>query len=346
MSIIIPVYNVEEYIEKCIVSLQDQDLSKDEYEIIIINDGSPDNSREIVLRLMELYGNIVFIEQENKGVSIARNNGISRATGTYIMPIDPDDYVLPNSLKRILEKAIVRELDVIYLGFTILDQNDKLTWSTSYKEMEGKLFSGVDAYFAVRGEEVRDPDRSWAILYRRSLLQQFAIDYPEEVPYLEDGLFLAKVFCVAERCGFDSAPFYQRTTRPGSATNSKLFYDERALNGFIMAADDIRSFRKKYNLAIEKSNLVNHVIAKFILLPVTSCVGARDWNGYKKIKQRIVEMGFTKLELKGCRGVYYTYASHFNKSKDWFFFYYRFQLIMKSINYRIAKSKSRLVYIN
>jgi glycosyltransferase involved in cell wall biosynthesis len=81
LSVIIPVYNVEEYIEKCILSLQHQDIPEADYELIITNDGSPDNSLSIIRNLKKSYSNIVLIDQENQGVSIARNNAIARATG-------------------------------------------------------------------------------------------------------------------------------------------------------------------------------------------------------------------------------------------------------------------------
>jgi glycosyltransferase involved in cell wall biosynthesis len=337
LSIILPVYNVEEYIERCVISLEQQDIATNDFEIIIVNDGSPDNSRQVVETLMKRFSNILLINQENKGVSAARNEGIYRAAGQYLLFVDPDDYVLPHSLGPLLNKAILQDLDVLYLAFDILDAEGKLEWKTAYSDKEAMQFSGVEAYFAARGQQVRDPDRSWAMLYKRSLLQEFSIDYPRDVPYLEDGLFLAKVFCVAGQCGFNNTPFYQRTTRPGSATHSNLFYSERALNGFIKAALDIQTFRKKNSLLPPQQELVNHVIAKFILLPVTACVGAVDWKAYQKIKRSIVAAGFSQLELKGCRAVYYQYARYFNESKDWFFVYYSFQSILKSFKFQIAK---------
>ena len=233
LSIIVPAYKVEAYIEKCIRSLEDQDLPKEKYEIIVINDGSPDRCREIVEELQKELSNIILINQKNQGVSMARNNGIAIAKGKYIMPIDPDDYVLPNSFGRIIMRAFTDNLDVLYLGFDILDADGTLEWSTDYKRLKGEIYDGVGGYFASRGNTVRDPDRSWAILYRKALLDQFNIGYPKNVPYLEDGLFLLKVFSVAKRVGFEDHQFYQRTTRPGSATNSDLFFSDKAINGFI-----------------------------------------------------------------------------------------------------------------
>jgi glycosyltransferase involved in cell wall biosynthesis len=336
LSIIVPVYNVAEYIEKCILSLQDQDIVKEDYEIIVVNDGSPDSSAEVVRRLQGIYNNIILLEQENQGVSMARNNAIAIARGNYLMPIDPDDYIVPNSLMMVLDKAINQDLDVLYLGFDILDNKNNLIWKSPFKDLENKIFPGIEGYFAARGKQVMDPDRSVAILYRRALLEDFSISYTKDVPYLEDGLFLAKVFCHCRRCAFDSSPFYQRTTRPGSATHSKLVHSEKALAGFLKAAEDLRTFRRLHGLKNEQNKLVNHVIAKFILLPVTSCAGSRDLRAFRKVKDKIRTLGFNKLDLAGCREIYYKYGVHYNRSINWFFLYYSSQLILKSFSYRFS----------
>lgn len=322
LSIIVPVYNVEPFVERCLRSLEDQNLPKDQYQIIVTNDGSPDNSREVVLRLQKEFDNIILIDQENQGVSMARNNAIARASGKYILPIDPDDYILPDTLQDILEHCERDNLDVLYLSFDILDESGQLAWQTRFGEKKNTVLSGVDAYFAGRGPQVRDPDRSWAILYRKALLDEYNIQYPQNVPYLEDGLFLAKVFCVAQRCGFDATSFYQRTSRPGSATNSDLIYTEKALKGFIMAAKDIIAFKQRHQLNEHQLGLVNHAVAKFVFLPLTSCVGARDLKSFNKIKILIKQNGFDTLNLEGCRSIFLTLGKVYNMSKNAFFVYY------------------------
>ena len=121
LSVIIPMYNVAIYVERCLRSLEEQDIPQENYEIICINDGSPDNCSDIVRGLQFVFSNIVLLEQENQGVSMARNNGIEAATGRYILFIDPDDYVEKNSLGRKLDIISRHSLDVLYTGFTILN---------------------------------------------------------------------------------------------------------------------------------------------------------------------------------------------------------------------------------
>ena len=321
-SIIIPMYKVADHVTRCIESLQNQDIDKNQYEIICINDGSPDNCQEVVENLQKKYSNIVLINQVNQGVSMARNNGIAIAKAKYILPIDPDDYVVPNSLGRIAKLVQTNNYQVLYLGFEIFDANQKSIWKTNYTKQENKTFNGVEGYFEARGLNVKDPDRSWAIVYEKQLLNDYKIDYPKNVPYLEDGLFLAKVFTVATRVGFDNQIFYQRTTRKGSATNSKLFFSEKAINGFILAINDIKNFAANNNLVGTQQQLVNHVVAKFVLLPMSPFINKLDFFGYLKIIRLLKSNGVNKIEADGVRQPYKKLSFSFNFNKVWFFINY------------------------
>lgn len=103
LSIIIPVYNVEKYIKECLDSILS--CNSHEYEVIIVNDGTPDNSMNIINHYLLIYGNkIKVIEQKNSGLSVARNNGINHAQGKYIWCIDSDDFLEPDSIFNILIK--------------------------------------------------------------------------------------------------------------------------------------------------------------------------------------------------------------------------------------------------
>lgn len=323
-SIIIPMFKVADYINRCIESLESQDIDKNLYEIICINDGSPDNCREIVENLQKKYSNIVLINQENQGVSMARNNGIAIAKGKYILPIDPDDYLVPNTFKRIANLVEADNYDVFYLGFEIFDVNEKSIWKTNYSKQEGETFSGVEGYFEPRGYDVKDPDRSVAILYKKQLLEDYNITYPKDVPYLEDGLFLAKVFAVATKVGFDNEIFYQRTTRIGSATNSQLFHSEKAINGFINAINDLKLFSSIIKLNKQQQYLVNHVLAKFFLLCISPSVFSFKFKQYFKTIKKLKQSGIKNIETDGLRFHYKRHISFYNFSKLFFPFYYRF----------------------
>jgi glycosyltransferase involved in cell wall biosynthesis len=330
LSIIVPVYNVEEYIEKCILSLQQQDIPKDQYEIIIINDGSPDNSREVVLKLMKEFSNIVFIEQENKGVSLARNAGIDKARGKYLLFIDPDDYVELNSFGRVLKAADDQNSQVTFLGYKFLNADNSIKKEILFSAEKGKIYPGIKIYAISRGDGTTDPDRSVAILFSRGFMNMHSIRYIANVPYLEDGEFLARVLCLADRCIFEGNSFYIRTTRPGSATNSRLFYSDKAINGFFNAVNNLIQFKQKGSLNEVQQIFINRPIIKFTLLIVQACTGKGNYKKYKAVKQRLKLNGLDKIEVKGCAGFFYKYGMIYNISNDLFYYIWSARLLFIS----------------
>ncbi|PKG75764.1 glycosyl transferase family 2 [Shewanella sp. GutCb] len=112
ISIIVPVYNVEEYLDKCLTSLIEQ--SYQNLEIICINDGSPDNSQLILDRYAKLDSRIIVISQTNQGVSAARNAGLSRVTGDFTMFVDPDDWLDLDCCRIVIEIALKNDYDVVF----------------------------------------------------------------------------------------------------------------------------------------------------------------------------------------------------------------------------------------
>ena len=117
-SFIVPVYNTEKYLNKCLDSILNQTYKN--FEVIIINDGSPDNSINIIKDYQARYNNIIVIDEENGGLSVARNNGIKAATGNYLIFVDSDDYVELDLLENI-EKEIE---DVDVLRYQVIMESD------------------------------------------------------------------------------------------------------------------------------------------------------------------------------------------------------------------------------
>lgn len=113
LSIIIPMYKVEQYIEKCLLSTQKQDIEKSEYEIVAVNDGSPDGSLDIAQKLASQYDNIHVYSKENGGLSSARNYGISKSRGEYIFFLDSDDWIDENCLGELLAQIKKEDPDVL-----------------------------------------------------------------------------------------------------------------------------------------------------------------------------------------------------------------------------------------
>ena len=124
LSIIVPVYNVEKYIRPCVESLFRQDLAEECFEVIIVNDGTQDNSMEMIKDIVAFHTNITVINQENQGLSTARNNGTEKATGEYLLYVDSDDLLAEHSLSALLENAIQSKADLIVANFKKMEDEE------------------------------------------------------------------------------------------------------------------------------------------------------------------------------------------------------------------------------
>ena len=115
ISLIVPVYNVEDFVARCLNSLLEQNMSYEDYEIIIVNDGSTDSSLEIIQPYLEKYPNCKLIDKPNGGLSSARNAGLNVALGEYIWFVDSDDFIMPNLLDDLYKECSSNDLDVLWM---------------------------------------------------------------------------------------------------------------------------------------------------------------------------------------------------------------------------------------
>ncbi len=305
-------YNVELFIERCIESLENQNLSKSDYEIICINDGSPDRCKETIERLQERYSNIILINQENQGVSTARNRGIEVADSEYFLFIDPDDYIRENSLGLVLNHAEDNHAQVSFLGFTFLNADGSVRQEVLYDNPGGITYNGIEAYFMTRKDDPPDPDRMWAVLFEATFFRTFGLGYLPDVSFLEDGELIARILCVADRCILDSRPFYYRTTRIGSATNSKLFHTEKASRGFLAAAKNLKKFQQRELLDPRQIAFLNQPICKFVLLAMNSSIRKPYLKTFREARTRLNEYGLHRLNTNNVVWPYLYFAFLYN----------------------------------
>jgi glycosyltransferase involved in cell wall biosynthesis len=315
LSIIIPIYNVEPYVEKCLRSLEKQDISTDDYEILCINDGSPDNSREIVLRLQKEFRNIFLIDQENQGVSIARNNGVKKAGGKYLLFIDPDDFVQVNSLGGILKDAVSNQAQIVIPGFTFVDINNHLIEVTNNYRQEEKILTGLEAYDNTHVKGQTGADLAVGIIFEADFLKNNNLHFLPDVPFLEDGEFLARTHCLASRCLMTKRPLYSHVViRQGSATHSDLFNTDRARKGFVIAANNLKYFQQTQSLDIKQKLFLNGSIVQFVLLVVYSALRTRSIEILKTAINNLKASDLGKLSLEGCKGWYLICGKPYNFS--------------------------------
>ena len=196
ISLILPVYNVELYLPKCIESCLNQDLPETEYEIIIVIDGSPDNSLAVAQQYQQKFSCISIVEQPNGGLSAARNTGLRHATGEYVWFIDSDDYVNKNVLKEIVAQLKRDDLDALWLDWQ--DVNDKGEVIKSFAphaySRNMAVMSGSDFMANVLSNFLF----AWSFIYRRSFLITNQLFYTEGM-YYEDSDFAFRSLPIVQR---------------------------------------------------------------------------------------------------------------------------------------------------
>ena len=253
LSIIIPVYNVEPYIAKCLDSCLQQDLPADEYEIIVVNDGSPDNSVVIVKDYMQRYLNVRLVNRENGGLSAARNTGLKEAKGEYVWFVDSDDWIEPNVLKGLLDKAYKDKLDVLCFNLQLAFPDGHTEHYNVSSEKEC-VYRGSDFIC-----KVGMPPAAWAALYNRDFLENHALAFYEGILH-EDQEFTPRAYCLAERISFVNQVVYNYYQRAGGIMKSKQC--ERKCKDLLTVADSLYTFTQSHrNMLHREANwtLMNHV---------------------------------------------------------------------------------------
>lgn len=197
LSIVIPIFNVEKYIAECLDSVFHQDIPLSEYEVICVNDASPDNSREIVLDYMGRFSNLKLVEHEhNKKLGAARNTGRSIAQGKYIWNVDSDDYIKPNCLSAMLAECERNNLDILLFNAIIVegDSNKPIMDTVLCSETTSGL-SCLQS--AISQHCFSDLCPIWKQLYKKSFLEKHhifspEINFGEDVPFTYKALILAQ----------------------------------------------------------------------------------------------------------------------------------------------------------
>ena len=210
ISVIVPVYNVEKYIEKCLKSLVEQTLKN--IEIIIVTDGSTDNSKKIISKFAEKYSNIKYYEKTNGGLSSARNYGIKYANGEYVAFLDSDDYVEKNLYELMYKKALQENSDMVECDF-IWEYYGKNGEIVKTKKDKRKKFKTLNQY--VKNARVV----AWNKLIKKQIIDDFNIRFPEGLIY-EDIEFFYKLFPHLNKISYVNIYGIHYVQRNGSILNS------------------------------------------------------------------------------------------------------------------------------
>lgn len=224
LSIIVPVYNVEDFLSRCLDSLINQDLPKDQYEILIVNDGSPDSSLQIAENYQKENSNLKIISQENKGLSEARNTGFRNSTGKYVYFIDSDDYIQKNVLQNLMN--IVTQLNLDFLGFgststSKSDYNASINFLDIDKieVYDGNTFIAKHNYLA----------NAWWYIIKKEVIDSVGLQF-EKGRMLEDGIYTAELLLNSKRTTFLKYDIYRYFLNVNSLTTTTYKKNNKRLN--------------------------------------------------------------------------------------------------------------------
>ena len=321
LSIVVPVYNVEKYVRTCIESIFKQGLDEKCFEIIIVNDGSTDRSLEVITDIISQHSNIVVINQDNQGLSVARNNGIAAAKGEYILMPDSDDILIENSLAPLLEISTDTKADLVVADFFTMTNEEITSFNIKefmQPEIQLKKVTGKQIYL-----EVLNPNHCyvWRTLYRKEfLITQELIFYPgiryQDIPFTHE-CYLKANYCI---CTNIRLIIYRRW--PGSATNAykidntKHFITAIALTWRLRQIEGLTSdllFKLEDNIYISFRTMIYHTLHsikdkkdRFALIDYIN-FQAPDLNFSHSIRQRLTTMMIKRVPHLFI-DLYYQYA--------------------------------------
>lgn len=319
-SIIIPVYNVEGYISHCLESLF-HGVKEDDFEVIVVNDGSKDHSLEEVERFQSSHKNLRILSQENQGVAAARNNGLLHAEGKYILFLDGDDYYEQGALMKVLHELQECESEIVVFEMKY-SQKEELLFPWRGKMEEGKLYKGTDLYRMAYGN-----GSVCGSAFRREFLKENSITFPLGLKNAEDTIFFLQCQKHSDKIEFKGITLYRVVERAGSASR---IYSKEKLNDFKAALDYIERMilQERASLTPLQCSMLNYTLYRIIssaTLYATrdrkSGLGALTEYGFQKVlpidTTLIPKQLLKEVKLLNCSfGLYY---------------------ILKSLKYRLQK---------
>lgn len=273
VSIIVPIFNVEKYIRKCVCSLFEQTYSNVEY--IFVNDCTQDNSINILNSLIQEYrkNNVLIVNHEiNKGLPSARNTGLHYATGDYIYHCDSDDWVDKSIIEFLIKEAVKNDADICFCDFyNVIDDKLSLFKQEKHDSLQGYLKS----FFTGKSQAA-----VWNKIIKHSLYKDNQIVFPDGKPMLEDMRTIIPLFYYAQNIAYVPKPlYYYVRLRANSITSSNLNSINVLRQDRVENVRDIDEFLNKKNIngINNELNILKLMAKKSLLLTADSVTALKKW---------------------------------------------------------------------
>ncbi len=239
ISIIIPVYNTEKYVKDALLSICNQTIR--DIEIIVIDDGSTDDSLRVVESVAELDDRIFVHTQQNKGQSEARNVGLTKSNGEYIYFMDSDDLLDHDALMCCYEVCHTNNLDFVFFDATAFSEKANLLLNFNYQRTEyidNKIYTGIDLLDIMLKKKFYLAS-VWLNLIKRDFLQQLQLYFYPGIIH-EDELFTAILYIKAQRIGFVPRAFFKRRFREDSIMTQSYSY--KNIKGYLTVVNELLAY--------------------------------------------------------------------------------------------------------
>jgi len=237
VSVIIPVYNTDTYLEAAFSSIQNQTLR--DIEIIVVNDGSTDRSEEIIESIALRDNRVKCFSQTNSGQSVARNTGLDNATGDYVYFMDSDDLLEEDALEVCYVKCTSQNLDIVTFDSVIFSEDNKSDgWGYNYfraGKIEEKVYNGVEMTEVLLKKNIFR-SAPWLIFARRVLIEKTNLRFFPGIIH-EDELFTPILYLSAERIGYIPRNFFHRRIRANSTMTNN--FSQRNIKGYFCVIEQL-----------------------------------------------------------------------------------------------------------
>lgn len=287
LSIIVPTYNVENYIGKTLLTLFSQ--SKLDFEIIIVDDGSTDNTRLVITELIEKnkLPNIKFINKENNGVSSARNRGLYEATGDYVIFLDGDDYVRSDLVNSVIEVINEGNYEVICWKFNQVTFDGEVIREYSDDHEYNQIFNGGEK---VLNEIFKGGMRIWigSTAYQRDFLINNNLKYDEKFYSGQDLEFIYKVLIEAKKVRFINKTLTYYVQRKGSKTHSYNILKFQSISALKQVYEYIEN-KNRDELKDLSDKMLYRIIPDNYFFNLKSCVKELRYQGYS-VKKAVTKI--------------------------------------------------------
>lgn len=258
ISIVIPVYNCEKYLDDCLISVYNQDTELSEFEVICVNDGSSDSSLAILENYKSKYSNLKIISQENKGHAVARNTGLAAAVGKYVWFVDSDDVIEKNSISKIVDTMEKNEIDFLTIGLTYFDSNK------NYENLSLKMH---DFKLTINKKISRKICCSGPRIFSRKILVDHSIKWNDNLT-CDDFLFVFQVQCYCQKSRYVKQLYYFCRETPNSASRIKsaehaeksYHSSKQLLEIYCNEFEKTENAKLKKEIAVRKNQIVQSLL--------------------------------------------------------------------------------------